>query len=164
MQSLEELQANSGVEPLRLLRMAKTRWNSAYLVMRRVAELAPFIPMATAMNKKRQNVDFELLPHAVALLAPIYETTQRLQADGVTIQHCFLEIKDMVAGLNANTSPLQDGARTLALLISERFQYYYSGVNFDPVYMIACALEPDYLRYMDDKEKRMAKGVIIQEV
>jgi hypothetical protein len=39
-----------------------------------------------------------------------------------------------------------------------------SGIHFDPVYFVACSLEPDYLRYMDEKEKRTAKGVIVKEV
>jgi hypothetical protein len=78
MQSLNELQIAASVEPLRLLRMSSTRWNAAFLVMRRASLLAHHIHVACAMNDKQTNVDFTLLPHAVALLSPVYKVTKRM--------------------------------------------------------------------------------------
>jgi len=164
-QSLNELQSDAGSEPLRLLRMISTRWNAAFLVMRRVAMLSQQIPVACAMHGKRQNVDFDVLPHVVSMLAAVFESTQRLQADGATIQHCYLEIKNLIAALNSNTSPLRDEARMLAGLIEQRFAYFYKvGTGFDPVYLTACALEPDNFIYLTDTERRTAKSIIMKEV
>ena len=70
--------------------------------------------------------------------AVVCKCTQRLQADGVTIQHCYLEIKNLIAELNAICSPLQAAARTLACLLNARFDYYYNGHSayFDPIYLV----------------------------
>jgi hypothetical protein len=164
MQALEKLQQDAGEKPLRLLRMATTRWNAAFLVMRRAAQLARHIPVACAMTKKQQNINFDLLSHAAQLLEPIYQCTQRLQSDECTIQHVYLEMKNIIAVLTANESPMRNEAHTLARLIRERFAYIFIGAHFEPVYLVACTLCPEYLGYLSDVEKRTAKSVIIKQV
>jgi hypothetical protein len=92
------------------------------------------------MSKKQQNVDFSILPHAVRVLEPVYACTQRLQSDGCTIHHVYLEVKNVLAELRANDSPLRNEPHTLARLLSERFAYIYPrGTAFEPMYLVACS-------------------------
>ena len=128
-QTLNELQTNSGAEPLRMSRMVSTRWNAAYVVMRRVAVLAQHIPVACAMHNKKQNVDFDMLPHVVSMLAPVFSVRKHCKPTG-HIQDCYLAIKNVVSALNKNETPLRNEAQLLARLINERFSFFYKVVPF----------------------------------
>lgn len=81
------------------------------------------------------------------------------------IQDCYLAIKNVVSALNKNETPLRNEAQLLARLINERFSFFYKvGTGFDPIYLVACALEPNYLHYLNEVEQRIAKSIIAKEV
>lgn len=96
MESLERLQKDDGKSPLKLLRMPSTRWNVSYLVFERAAKLNKYVPIACAEHNLRQDIDWQMLPHAVELLSSAFYATQRLQGDGVTLPACYLEVKNLI--------------------------------------------------------------------
>lgn len=148
-----------------------TRWNSSYLMMKRLTELRHSINQVVQMLKvdTLRVAEWEEVENVVNLLEPFADQTNLLQSDAHSLSYIIPALLDLQYHLH-NFEPLRMVSRAMLQDLNRRFEHILqpSSEHFNPLPAAACLLDPTVAAVMltDDVKELLeaSKCYVISQV
>lgn len=140
-----------------------TRWNSSYLMMKRLTELRHSINQVVQMLKvdTLRVAEWEEVENVVNLLEPFADQTNLLQSDAHSLSYIIPALLDLQYHLH-NFEPLRMVSRAMLQDLNRRFEHILqpSSEHFNPLPAAACLLDPTVAAVMltDDVKELLEAG------